>query len=51
MSDYQLELAASAERDTSAAGTESTKGGGAAFNIEPQHVILQYIICAKPQGT
>lgn len=31
--------------------TESTKGGGAAFNIEPQHVILQYIICAKPQGT
>lgn len=30
--------------------TESTKGGGVAFNIEPQHVIMQYIICAKPQG-
>lgn len=31
--------------------TESTKGSSAEFNIEPQHVILQYIICAKPQGT
>ena len=30
--------------------TEATKGGGVAFNIEPQHVIMQYIICAKPQG-
>lgn len=30
--------------------TESSKGSGAAFNIEPQHVIMQFIICAKPQG-
>lgn len=30
--------------------TESTKGSGSPFNIEPQHVVLQYIICAKPQG-
>ena len=31
--------------------TEQTKGSTQPFNIEPQHVILQYIICAKPQGT
>lgn len=30
--------------------TESTKGSGTAFNIEPQHVVMQFIICAKPQG-
>lgn len=30
--------------------TEATKGTGTPFNVEPAHIVLQYIICAKPQG-
>jgi hypothetical protein len=30
--------------------SEQNKGGGQPLNIEPQHIVLQYIICAKPQG-
>jgi microcystin-dependent protein len=30
--------------------SEQNKGSGQPLNIEPQHIVLQYIICAKPQG-
>ncbi len=40
MSDYQLELAPAAQRSVTG------PGGGADFNVEPQNVVMRYIICA-----
>lgn len=40
MSDYQLELAPAAQRLSPA------PAAGLDFNVEPQNVVMRYIICA-----
>lgn len=40
----------SSHGDHGHAVTTNNTGGGEDFDVQPKHVVLQYIICAKPQG-